>query len=47
MWTVLEGHQTWRDAGSSKAELLLRALGIDPVQAHQISTSELPSLPAT
>jgi len=44
MWMVLEGHQTWRDAGSSTAELLLRALGIDPVEAHEISTAELPRL---
>ena len=26
MWMVLEGHQTWRDAGAATAELLLRAL---------------------
>jgi AcrR family transcriptional regulator len=45
MWMVLEGHQTWRDAGSETAELLLRALGIEAEQAHQISTSELPTLP--
>jgi AcrR family transcriptional regulator len=47
MWMVLEGHQTWRAAGSSTAELLLRALGIDPDEAHMISTAELPSLSAT
>ena len=46
MWMVLEGHQTWRQAGSSTAELLLRALGIDPAEAHQISIAELPPLPA-
>src|SRR5271166_6200624 len=45
MWMVLEGHQTWRAAGSSTAELLLRALGIDPAEAHQISIAELPPLP--
>ena len=44
MWMVLEGHQTWRDAGSSTAELLLRALGIDRDEAHRISTAELPTL---
>ena len=46
MWMVLEGHQTWREAGSSTAELLLRALGIDPAEAHEISIAELPPLPA-
>ena len=44
MWMVQEGHQTWREAGSSTAELLLRALGIDPVEAQKISTAELPTL---
>ncbi|WP_431965751.1 TetR/AcrR family transcriptional regulator [Nocardia sp. bgisy134] len=44
MWMVLEGHQTWREAGASTAELLLRALGIDPEEAHEISTRELPAL---
>ncbi len=47
MWMVLEGHQTWREAGSCTAELLLRALGIDPDEAHTISTGELPNLSAT
>jgi AcrR family transcriptional regulator len=46
MWMVLEGHQTWREAGSSTAELLLRAMGIEPAEAHQISTAELPRLSA-
>ena len=44
MWMVLEGHQTWRAAGSLTAELLLRALGIDPAEAHEISTADLPRL---
>ncbi|OHV04443.1 TetR/AcrR family transcriptional regulator [Mycobacterium talmoniae] len=44
MWMVLEGHQTWREAGSSTAELLLRAVGIEPAEAHEISNSELPQL---
>ncbi|HUO40429.1 MAG TPA: helix-turn-helix domain-containing protein [Mycobacterium sp.] len=47
MWMVLDGHQTWREAGSSTAELLLRALGIHPAEAHEISIAELPALPAT
>jgi AcrR family transcriptional regulator len=44
MWMVIEGHQTWREAGSSTAELLLRALGIDAAEAHEICTTELPRL---
>ncbi|HXY64918.1 MAG TPA: helix-turn-helix domain-containing protein [Mycobacterium sp.] len=44
MWMVLEGHQTWREAGSSTAELLLRALGIEAAEAHEICTAELPRL---
>ena len=47
MWMVLEGHQTWREAGSSTAELILRSLGIKPQEAQSISTTELPSLPLT
>jgi hypothetical protein len=43
---VLEGHQTWRDAGASTAELLLRALGIDPAEAHEICMADLPDLSA-
>lgn len=46
MWMVLEGHQTWREAGSSAAELLLRALGIEPAEAREISIAELPRLSA-
>ncbi|MFE3188538.1 TetR/AcrR family transcriptional regulator [Nocardia sp. NPDC059240] len=46
MWMVLEGHQTWREAGSSTAELLLRAMGIGHEEAREISTSELPQLAA-
>ena len=44
MWMVLEGHQTWRDAGTSTAELLLRAMGIDPAEAHEICMADLPDL---
>jgi AcrR family transcriptional regulator len=46
MWMVLEGHQTWREAGSTTAELLLRSLGVDSVEARQISTADLPDLSA-
>lgn len=45
MWMVLEGHQTWREAGTSTAELVLRALGIDATEAHRIATEPLPALP--
>jgi hypothetical protein len=45
MWMVIEGHQTWREAGSSTAELLLRALGIEAAEAQEICTTELPRLP--
>jgi AcrR family transcriptional regulator len=47
MWMVVEGHQTWRDAGTSTAELVLRAMGIDPDEAHEICVAELPDLPTT
>lgn len=45
MWMVLDGHQTWRTAGSSTAELILRALGIEAAEAKRISERELPMLP--
>lgn len=41
---VLEGLRTWRDAGSDAAELILKALGIDPAEARQLATTELPAL---
>ena len=44
MWMVLEGHQTWREAGSATAELLLRALGVDAAEARDISRIPLPEL---
>jgi len=44
MWMVLEGHQTWREAGAATAELLLRALGVEPAEAHEISRIPLPDL---
>lgn len=45
MFLVLEGHRTWREAGADTAELVLRALGIPPEEARQLSTRELPVLP--
>ena len=44
MWMVFEGHQTWREAGSSTAELVLRAMGIQPAEAREIAMAELPRL---
>jgi AcrR family transcriptional regulator len=41
---VLEGHQTWRDAGSCAAELVLRAFGVDAAEAHKIATADLRAL---
>lgn len=41
---VIDGHQTWRDAGSSTAELYLRALGVSADEARAISTEALPPL---
>ena len=37
--------RTWRDMGSDTAELLLRALGLEPAEARSIARSELPPLP--
>nr|WP_100548308.1 MULTISPECIES: TetR/AcrR family transcriptional regulator [unclassified Pseudomonas] len=45
MLLVLEGHKTWRDAGSDAAELVLRALGIGTKEAQAIAAKELPALP--
>lgn len=41
---VLEGHQTWREAGSCAAELVLRALGVEAAEAREIATSDLRAL---
>jgi AcrR family transcriptional regulator len=43
---VLDGYQTWRQAGADAAELFLRALGVPPEEAQSIATSELRPLPA-
>ncbi len=45
MLPVLDGRSTWRDMGSDTAELLLRALGLDPAEARSIARCELPPLP--
>lgn len=46
MMLVLDGHKTWREAGSETAELVLRALGIPNDEARRIACQELPPLPA-
>jgi AcrR family transcriptional regulator len=42
IWTVLEGHQGWREAGSSTAELVLRSLGVSSTEARRMSRTQLP-----
>jgi len=44
MVAVLEGHQTWREAGSDVAEFLLVALGLDRAEARELARLELPPL---
>lgn len=44
MLLVLDGHMTWRDAGSQTAELILRSLGISAREARALATSQLPDL---
>lgn len=45
MILVLEGHKTWRDAGTDITELILKALGITASKVRALSTTELPPLP--
>lgn len=42
MWTVLDGHQGWREAGIGAAELVLCALGVPRDEARQLATAPLP-----
>lgn len=44
MMPVLDGHVTWREAGSEVAELMLVALGVDRSEARQLARCELPAL---
>jgi AcrR family transcriptional regulator len=44
LYLVLEGHRTWRDAGSDAAEFVLRALGVSKKEARRLATGELPAL---
>ncbi|MEW1737904.1 TetR/AcrR family transcriptional regulator [Nocardia beijingensis] len=43
MWMVLEGHQSWRDAGAGAAELILCALGVPRAEAHELARQPLPA----
>ncbi|MFT3723256.1 MAG: helix-turn-helix domain-containing protein [Hyphomonadaceae bacterium] len=45
MHAVIEGEQTWREAGSVTAELFLCAGGMARREARSLSRSELPTLP--
>lgn len=44
MMLVLEGHKTWRDAGSETAEFMMKALGLSPEEAAAIASCDLPPL---
>jgi AcrR family transcriptional regulator len=44
MLPVLDGHATWREAGSEVAELMLVALGVDRSEARQLARCDLPAL---
>ncbi len=44
MFLVLDGHQTWRDAGAAAAELVLRSVGIDVEEAAKLAQAPLPPL---
>jgi AcrR family transcriptional regulator len=45
MVMVVEGHKTWREAGSDTAEFILRSIGISAEDAIKLATTELPLLP--
>ncbi len=44
MFLVMEGHKTWRAAGTETAELVLRALGVEANEAARITVLPLPAL---
>ena len=44
MFLVMEGHKTWRAAGSETAELVLRGLGVAAAEAASIAQLPLPPL---
>lgn len=41
---VMQGHKTWREAGSETAEFILRALGVAADEAMRLANLELPPL---
>lgn len=43
---VLDGHRTWRDAGSDIGELLPWSIGVSQDLARTLAKTELPPLPA-
>lgn len=45
MTLVLDGHRTWRQAGSDTAEIILRGVGIERGEARVIAQRELDPLP--
>jgi AcrR family transcriptional regulator len=45
MTLVLQGHRTWRQAGSDTAELMLRAIGVDRSEARMLANLKIESLP--
>ena len=45
MLMVLDGYQTWRDAGVQAGLLCLRAVGVPLEEARSIVAVPLPSLP--
>lgn len=47
IFLVLEGHKTWREAGSDAAELFLAAIGVPKAEARAIAHRDLVALPPT
>lgn len=45
MLLVLNGDKTWREAGSDAAEFMLRSIGVAPLEARALATTDLPPLP--
>lgn len=45
MTLVLDGHRTWRQAGSDTAEIILRGVGLERGEARDIAQRELDPLP--
>lgn len=44
MWTVLDGHATWRVAGTAAAALVLCGLGVPRDEARELAARDLPVL---